>query len=124
MCFAGNFDDGLLYTIIGIIAGICVILIVLLIVIFRRKNKYQEGQTGTLPTVIIDNNLWQESLGGKDNIVSVEVKGSRLIVVLKNNELIDKDELHNLGATSIIVSENKVTIVIKTDAENVAKLLK
>lgn len=117
-------DDALLYTIIGIIVGICVIIIAFIIIHHIRKSKYKSGDNASLPPVINDNNLWRDALGGADNILEVEVKGSRLIVKLKNNELVNKEELHKLGATSIIVAQEKVTIVLKTDTENVAKLLK
>ena len=55
---------------------------------------------------------------------NLEAKGSRLILYLINNELVNKDELHNLGVSSIIKSQDKVTLVLKEKAENICNLLK
>ena len=84
----------------------------------KHKNKKVEG-----PKEEFDNNRWVNALGGKDNIINLEAKGSRLIVYLTNNELINKDELHNLGVTSVISSQDKITIVLREKAENIQNLL-
>lgn len=73
---------------------------------------------------IIENNSWINYLGGSANIVSVEAKGSRLIVKLANYDLVNNKGLHELGATSVIKSEDKITIVCPESAEKVAKLIK
>ena len=71
-----------------------------------------------------DRNAWKEALGGYDNILEVELKGSRLTVKLKDNSLLSKEKLHELGTLGVIESEDKVTIVIRSDAEKVFMLLK
>ena len=88
--------------------------------LFRRKNKVESKKK----VVVHDSNGWAEAFGGKENIKSVDAKGSRLVVNFVDKALIKKDALHDLGAKSIIVGENKVTVVLDIEAEKVAKLLK
>ena len=104
-----------------------IILIVLLLVamvvvslVIRNKKK----KANTLESkVSLDNNKWVNALGGKDNVVSIEAKGSRMIVVAKDYAIINKDELHDLGVVSVISSQNKITLVLKEKAENISNLL-
>ena len=112
--------------IIIVVVSSSVLVGILFVYLFFLKKRVFKKALDELekPVVKIDNNSWKESLGGEDNIKGVELKGSRLIVSLENNSKIDKDALHDLGATSIIISEQKVTLVIKEDAEKVLNLLK
>lgn len=116
----GDFE--LLYQILIIIGGIVLFALVLIVILFfvlrRRKNKPQEEVTTE-----IDNNKWVNALGGNDNISSYDAKGSRLIVNILDNSKINKEELHELGVASIIVSQDKVTLVLKEKAENIRNLL-
>ena len=61
-------------------------------------------------------------LGGKDNIVSIEAKGSRLSLSLKNKELLNEEELKKLGVTSILKMSNKLTLVMGNLSSEVVSL--
>lgn len=74
----------------------------------RLNKKYSNGES------------WVFALGEKDNIKDITATRSRLIAVLIDNEKIDKDLLKKLGATSILVMSNKVTLLIEERAEQVA----
>ena len=52
------------------------------------------------------------NLGGNDNIISVTPKMSRVEFVLKNYEVINKDELKNLGVQGISKTSQKITLVV------------
>ena len=115
-------DFQLLWQILIVIGGLVVfalILILILYLVLKRKAKQQEGQ----PTTSRDSNKWVNALGGFGNIGAVEAKGSRLIVGISDNSRINKEELHDLGVTSVIVSQDKVTLVLKEKAENIQHLL-
>ena len=110
---------------LGLIIGISAVALILVLIILTkiifvvrsRKDKIE------IKSDAIDNNEWVNALGGNENIVSLEAKGSRLIVKVNKNELINKDELHALGVTSVIISQDKVTLVLKEKAENIRNLL-
>ena len=71
----------------------------------------------------VDNSLWIDNLGGRENIASVTQVGSRINLVLKDKELINKDNLKELGVKSVLVMSNKVTLVVENNAENIAKAI-
>lgn len=93
--------------------GILMIATVVAIIIFLKKKK----------AVKVDNSLWIDNLGGKDNIESVNQVGSRINLVLKDKEMINKDNLKELGVKSVLVMSNKVTLVIENNAEDIAKAI-
>lgn len=51
-------------------------------------------------------------LGGKDNIIEENVKGSRLTLKLENKTLIDKEGLRKLGVMNIVEMNEKITLVL------------
>ncbi len=93
--------------------GILMIATVVVIIIFLKKKK----------VVKVDNSLWIDNLGGKDNIESISQVGSRINLVLKDKEAINKDNLKELGVKSVLVMSNKVTLVIENNAEDIAKAI-
>ena len=93
--------------------GILMIATVVVLIIFLKKKK----------VVKVDNSLWIDNLGGKDNIESVSQVGSRINLVLKDKEIINKDNLKELGVKSVLVMSNKVTLVIENNAEDIAKAI-
>ena len=93
--------------------GILMIATVVVLIIFLKKKK----------VVKVDNSLWIDNLGGKDNIESVNQVGSRINLVLKDKEAINKDNLKELGVKSVLVMSNKVTLVIENNAEDIAKAI-
>ena len=93
--------------------GILMIATVVVIIIFLKKKKI----------VKVDNSLWIDNLGGKDNIENVNQVGSRINLVLKDKEMINKDNLKELGVKSVLVMSNKVTLVIESNAEDIAKAI-
>lgn len=93
--------------------GILMIATVVVLIIFLKKKK----------AVKVDDSLWIDNLGGKDNIESVSQVGSRINLVLKDKEVINKDNLKELGVKSVLVMSNKVTLVIENNAEDIANAI-
>ena len=58
------------------------------------------------------NNTFLKIFGGEDNIISCEARGSRLVLVLKDYDLLDENKLKENGVTSLIKATNKVTLII------------
>lgn len=92
-------------TLVAVIA-----VVVVLILVFGRRNKKPVVQ-------IAEKSKWVEALGGKDNITSSEAYGSRLVVVLVDKSLMNKEGLKELGVTNFIEMSNKITLLLEDKAE-------
>lgn len=88
-----------------------IIIVVVLILIFAKVGKKKEV------VQIAEKSQWVEALGGEDNIVSSEAYGSRLAVVLKDKEKMNKEALKGLGVTNFIEMSNKITLLLEDKAE-------
>ena len=106
--------DNALYLALGV-AG--VILIILLIVILRSAKNRKDGDKGGKKK--INGSAYIEALGGADNIVSHSLMRSRIVLTLKNYDIVDKEKLKEAGVDSFIMMSDKLTLVIKGDAEKV-----
>lgn len=95
------------------LTAVLIIALIIVLIIFFKKGKATK----------IDNSLWLDNLGGKDNIVSVNQVGSRINLSLKDKDIINKDSLKELGVKSILVMSNKVTLVVESNADNIAKAI-
>lgn len=62
-------------------------------------------------------------LGGKDNIIDAEVNMSRLKVVLKNMEIIDKEGIQKLGAKGIVEIDNQLKIIFGPNSKQLKKYI-
>lgn len=83
---------------------------------FLRSKKLEKKNI-----ININDNL--SAIGGKDNVISHSLFGSRIILVLKNYDLVDKEKLKKAGATGFILKSDKLTIVFKDKAKEVYKSL-
>ena len=103
--------------IISIIAAIIILASIFLFVFLKRKNN--NTQYNEKITKIIN------ELGGNDNIISATSKMSRIEFVLKDYELVNKDELKNLGIQGISKTSQKITLVVGNElAEDLDKAFK
>lgn len=62
-------------------------------------------------------------LGGKDNILDVEVNMSRFKVTLRDVTKVDKDAIQKLGAQGIVEIENQLKIIFGPDARQLKKYI-
>lgn len=64
--------------------------------------------------------IWLEALGGKENIEDISGVGSRVTLLLKDKEKINRDQLKTLGVSSVLTMANKIILVIEDKAVSVA----
>ena len=92
-----------------ILLGVVVLLgLIWLISFLISKNpKKRKGKVGDIDIFTY--------LGGKDNVLSFTVRGSRLIVKLKNKNLLQREELKALGVKGFVEKEEDITIVLSNE---------
>ena len=95
------------------IAGI-VLLTVLVLFLLSLKKRKQIAPKEETPAV--DSSKALDALGGRDNIVSHSLNGSRIALELKDYSLVDEKALNEAGVASVIKMSNKITLVIKGDS--------
>ncbi|MFA5407224.1 MAG: PTS transporter subunit EIIB [Bacilli bacterium] len=71
----------------------------------------------------IEANKLVEYLGGKDNIISIEVNMSRFKVTLKNVGVVNKDAIQRLGAKGIVEIDNQLKIILGSDGQKLKKYI-
>ena len=91
---------------IPIIIGVIILIVAIIIFINANKKKILNKEFSEKVLGIINN------LGGNDNIISVTPKMSRVEFVLKDYELVNKEELKNLGVQGISKTSQKITLVV------------
>lgn len=62
-------------------------------------------------------------LGGKDNVVNIEVNSSRLKVILKDISLADKEQIQKLGAKGVVEIDNQLKIIFDKKAKTLKKYI-
>ena len=92
---------------------ILVILIVISLVIVKiRKEDFH-----------IEINKLIQYLGGKDNIIDVQMNLSRLKVTVKDTTLVNKEGIQKLGAKGIVEIDNQLKIIYSKDAKQLKKYI-
>ena len=92
---------------------ILVILIVISLVIVKiRKEDFH-----------IEINKLIQYLGGKDNIIDVQMNLSRLKVTVKDTTLVNKEGIQKLGAKGIVEIDNQLKIIFGKDAKTLKKYI-
>lgn len=95
------------YIIIGI-----VLFVVLLAVL--KANKKDAN---------LDFNKLVEALGGKENIISSEIKLSRFKVTLKDVSKANKETIQKLGAKGIVEIDNQLKIILGPNSQQLKKYI-
>lgn len=99
---------------IPIIAGavIVVAIVVTLIIVLAKKKK-------TPAKSIPNRSEYFLALGGEGNFIKAERSGSRIVVYLHDYSLIDKEKIKEAGVAGFIEKSDKLTLVVKDNAEAV-----
>ena len=101
--------------IIIIVGGVLLIAVaVAFLVVFLKRRTAKKMSGG----------LWLEALGGHDNIEDVSGVGSRVTLLLKDKEAINREQLKTLGVSSVLTMSNKVILVIEDQAVNIAEKIR
>ena len=83
-----------------------VLLFILLVVLKANKKDFN-----------IEANKLIEYLGGKDNILNMEVNMSRFKVTLKDVSIVNKEAIQKLGAKGIVEIDNQLKIILGPNAK-------
>lgn len=94
-----------------------IVLIVILVLTFIALSKRRKAQEVEAKPVVNESAIF-DALGGKDNIVSHSLNGSRIALELKDYSLVNEKTLNDLGVDSVIKMSNKITLVVKGDSKS------
>lgn len=86
--------------------------LVVLLSHIAKKNKQRN-----LKVIDAEDNL--KAIGGKENVLSHSISGSRIMLSLKDYSKVDKEKLKNAGAVGFVMKSDKLTIVFKDKAQDV-----
>ena len=100
---------------IGLLIGLGVI--ILGVLIFVLIKIFSKKPVKSLP--IASKSEYFEALGGEDNYIDSSREGSRIIVHLKDYSKINKEKIKEAGVTGFIEKSDKLTLVVKDNAEEV-----
>ena len=89
-----------------------VLLIISLVIVKLNKKNFN-----------MEINKLVQYLGGKDNILDIEVNMSRLKVTLKDVSIVDKNAIEKLGAKGIVEIDNQLKIIFGSDAKKLKKYI-
>ena len=129
-------NDFLLYNSwwLALIAAGLIAVVVVLIVLSGRKRKQntdkEEGAAKPEPKKKIDyrnkeavKSSYFAALGGEENVLERKIEGSRISLKLADYSKIDKEKLKEAGVDGFIQMSNKLSLVVKSDASKVYKIL-
>ncbi len=113
----GNNFNFLLYGLIGLGIMLVFSLILALFIIRKKKKPVKEKKT-----LAVSEDVFISHIGGKDNIISYKLVGSRLSLELKDYSLVDKEALKADNIEGIIEMSNKI-VLVKEDLSEELKIL-
>ena len=91
---------------------IAVLIFIVIIVLKANKKDFY-----------IESNKLIDYLGGKDNIVSMEVNMSRFKVTLNDVTKVNKEAIQRLGAKGIVEIDNQLKIILGPNANKLLKYI-
>jgi Phosphotransferase system IIB components len=94
---------------IFLIVGVSILAIVFLFSYFARKKKSSPAKT----TISFDNEEVYLAFGGKDNIKSHSLNGSRLSIVLKDFSKLNREKIKDFGVERVLSMDDKYILVGK-----------
>ena len=112
-----NMSDYFIYILIA------VVLIVLVWFIFAKGLKNKKPKEVTLKDIPIDLEALVNAFGGIDNIKETEAQGSKIRVFVENDDLVKVNVLKELGASGIIQSTGKVTVILGKFSSEISKII-
>lgn len=114
-----DFNSFLLNYGIWLALGVAVAVIIVFIIMFLLGNKKKKGKVAAKT---FETNEVFEALGGKENVLTHSKNGSRISLTLSDYDKVNEKMLNALGVDSIIKMSNKITLVVKDDADSFYKL--
>lgn len=108
------------YLIYGVIA-IIVLIILWFIITKVLKNKTTSLNTAKSIPVEVDGIV--RALGGNNNIEEVNATNSKITFKLLDDKLVDVDSLKELGASGVVISGSKVSVILGTKSKDIAEAI-
>ena len=99
------------YWIQYIVIGLILIFILLIVLKATKKDFHVEA------------NKLVDYLGGKDNIISMEVNMSRFKVTLRDVSIVNKEGIQKMGAKGIVEIDNQLKIILGPNAKQLEKYI-
>lgn len=91
---------------------LAVLLFIVIIVLKANKKDFH-----------IEANKLVDYLGGKDNIINMEVNMSRFKVTVRDVTKVNKDAIQKLGAKGIVEIDNQLKIILGPNAGQLLKYI-
>lgn len=110
-------SDYLMYIIIG------VVVLIALWFIFAKVLKNKKPKEVTIKDIPIDIEALINALGGKENIKETTANGSKITFFVIEDELIKVNTLKELGASGIIQSTGKITVIMGKFSEEISRII-
>ena len=93
---------------------IMIILLLFIVIIVLKANKKDFH---------IEANKLVDYLGGKDNIINMEVNMSRFKVSVRDVTKVNKEAIQKLGAKGIVELDNQIKIILGEDARQLIRYI-
>lgn len=90
----------------------------------QKEAKKVNHQLKVTPETKVDVRKIITSVGGKKNIVSIQTKINSIIIVVQNDQLINKNCWRQLGAKGVLLSPKKITIIFGDDSKAIGNKMK
>lgn len=106
-----------IYILIGLIV------VVVLWFLFVKVLKNSKPKETSIKNIPIDIEALIEAFGGKENIKNSEAQGSKVRVFVENDDLVKVNVLKELGASGIIQSSGKVTVILGKYSNEISEII-
>lgn len=101
---------------VSVVAVIIIVGVIYVFIFMHSKKTQKEKDESHLQEL-------EKLLGGKENVVSHRVEGSRIMISLKDYSKIDETNLRALGVTGFIRKTDQITLVFKENAKEIYQRL-
>lgn len=91
--------------------------------IFAKVLKNKKPKEITLKDIPVDIDALINALGGKENIKESVANGSKITFFVEKDDIIKVNTLKELGASGIIQSTGKITIIMGKFSEEISKMI-
>lgn len=86
------------YIISGVCGAICIAALIIILITNKKQKTYVEVK---------------DFVGGKENVVSKQIEGTRVYLVLKDYSLVNEEKLKENGVERLIFMQGKLILLSK-----------
>lgn len=91
---------------------LAIIVVIVLWIVFSKVLAKTKVQDSTSASLSFDINSFMDALGGIENIKESEATLSKVTVYLHDEKIVNMAKLKELGASGVVQSNDKVTIIL------------